>query len=90
MFVFSSEQFVALTRWREDGSPEKRRLLDLGAGDGVVTSVMAKLFDEVYVTEVSHPMKVILAERGFRQGCIREILPFFLLLGACSREARLS
>ncbi|KAL0270487.1 UNVERIFIED_CONTAM: hypothetical protein PYX00_007884 [Menopon gallinae] len=69
MFVFSSEQFLALTRWREEDAPdrsEKRRLLDLGAGDGVVTSVMAKLFDEVYVTEVSQPMKVILAEKGFR------------------------
>lgn len=67
MFVFSKRQFLNLTDWSE--SPEEcgtRRMLDLGAGDGVVTSVIAKLFKEVYATEVSQPMRWILAEKGFK------------------------
>lgn len=67
MFVFSCRQFFSLTDWKE--RPEEsdvKRLLDLGAGDGVVTSVIAKLFQEVYATEVSQPMRWILAEKGFK------------------------
>lgn len=67
MFVFSRGQFLSLTDW--DERPEEsgaKRLLDLGAGDGVVTSVIAKLFQEVYATEVSQPMRWILAEKGFK------------------------
>lgn len=64
MFVFSSEQFQRLLQihpeWRAD------RLLDLGAGDGGVTKVMAAHFSEVYVTEVSLPMKWNLQRRNYK------------------------
>ena len=64
MFVFSREQFVRLlgvsSSWRAD------RLLDLGAGDGKVTEVMAGHFDTVSATEVSAPMQRILRDKGYR------------------------
>ncbi|KAK3917897.1 putative NADH dehydrogenase [ubiquinone] flavoprotein 2, mitochondrial [Frankliniella fusca] len=61
MFVFSSEQFARLVEGRTGG-----RLLDLGAGDGAVTSQMEPFFDEVSVTEISAPMRKILARRKYR------------------------
>lgn len=42
------------------------RLLDIGAGDGNVTAVLARHFREVTATEVSVPMCARLRERGFR------------------------
>ena len=42
------------------------RLLDLGAGDGKVTSVIKQHFDEVYVTEQSPTMRWRLTNRGFK------------------------
>ncbi|KAM3859362.1 LOW QUALITY PROTEIN: protein-L-histidine N-pros-methyltransferase [Diretmus argenteus] len=64
MFVFSGKQFQKLLRvdpeWRAE------RLLDLGAGDGGVTAVMAAHFREVYTTEVSPPMKWHLQRRNYK------------------------
>jgi cyclopropane fatty-acyl-phospholipid synthase-like methyltransferase len=64
MFVYSLDQFHSLLGvtegWR--GSA----LLDLGAGDGKTTEVMAPLFSSVYVTEVSGSMRWVLARRGFQ------------------------
>ncbi|XP_071449481.1 protein-L-histidine N-pros-methyltransferase isoform X2 [Hetaerina americana] len=41
-------------------------LLDLGAGDGGITEIIAKMFKSgVYVTEISPPMKRTLAKKGF-------------------------
>ncbi|KAF5273227.1 hypothetical protein FQA39_LY07558 [Lamprigera yunnana] len=40
-------------------------LLDLGAGDGEVTACIAPLFDNVFVTEVSHTMQTLLQRRGY-------------------------
>lgn len=64
MFVYSLEQFRRLLAvaegWRGGA------LLDLGAGDGKTTEVMAPLFSNVYVTEISGPMRWILVKRGFQ------------------------
>jgi DREV methyltransferase. len=64
MFVYSMEQFrrlLAVTEGWRGGA-----LLDLGAGDGKTTEVMAPLFSNVYVTEISGPMRWILLKRGFQ------------------------
>jgi SAM-dependent methyltransferase len=42
------------------------RLLDVGAGSGDVTAILAESFDEVEVTEVSRGMRKRLERRGFR------------------------
>jgi len=47
-------------------SRPRRRLLDIGAGDGFVTSQMARSFDEVVATESSWRMARRLRQRGFR------------------------
>ncbi|KAM8876395.1 protein-L-histidine N-pros-methyltransferase isoform 2-T2 [Synchiropus picturatus] len=64
MFVFSADQFQKLLRigpeWRAE------RLLDLGAGDGGVTEVMSGHFREIYVTEVSPPMKWHLQRKNYK------------------------
>ena len=64
MFVFSREQFVRLlavsSSWRAE------RLLDIGAGDGRVTEVMAGHFAEVSATEVSGTMQKILRDKGYK------------------------
>jgi 16S rRNA A1518/A1519 N6-dimethyltransferase RsmA/KsgA/DIM1 with predicted DNA glycosylase/AP lyase activity len=59
MFVFSSEQFLKLV------PKPSGRLLDLGAGDGRVTEIMAPHFTEVMVTEVSPTMRRQLTLKGF-------------------------
>ena len=65
MFVFSNAQFQNLMGI--DGTWKARRLLDLGAGDGKVTSVMKQHFDEVHVTEQSPSMRWRLySSRGFK------------------------
>lgn len=67
MFVFSTEQFSQLY----DNLPsiksrkETSTLLDLGAGDGKVTQIMAQFFGTVHVTEVSPVMRRILSKRGY-------------------------
>ena len=63
MFVFSSEQFKTLTGIED--ACFNQTLLDLGAGDGMVTSVMAKYFRSVYVTESSSSMRYRLNQKGF-------------------------
>nr|CAD7198015.1 unnamed protein product [Timema douglasi] len=64
MFVFSGEGCRLLLGVAADWCGAT--LLDLGAGDGRTTVVMAPYFAEVFVTEVSAPMRSILAKRGFR------------------------
>ena len=46
-------------------SLRRGRLLDVGAGDGGVTAILARHFDEVHATEVSRPMAARLRERGY-------------------------
>ena len=64
MFVFSNAQFQ--TVMSVDESWNTGTLLDLGAGDGKVTSVIKHHFDEVYVTEQSPSMRWRLSGRGFK------------------------
>ena len=64
MFVFSNAQFQNLMG--VDGTWKAAHLLDLGAGDGKVTSVMKQHFDEVYVTEQSPSMRWRLSSQGFK------------------------
>ncbi|CAN8024479.1 unnamed protein product [Ixodes persulcatus] len=67
MFVFSRAQFLSLLGLSEDASgPIFSSLLDIGAGDGNVTAVLAPYFHRVDVTEVSPPMRRILQRRGYR------------------------
>lgn len=64
MFIFSQDHFSSLM---EIDSHQKRdRLLDLGAGDGMITRQMASFFNEVFVTEMSATMKWRLNEHGFK------------------------
>ncbi|VDP82182.1 unnamed protein product [Echinostoma caproni] len=63
MFVLSSKQFASLLSIEAGFQYES--LLDLGAGDGMVTQKMAVFFHHVYVTEVSRPMCWRLREHGF-------------------------
>ncbi|KAJ8042422.1 Methyltransferase-like protein 9 [Holothuria leucospilota] len=64
MFVFSETQFLHLIEkpdtWKGD------LLLDLGAGDGTITDVMAPFFTTVSATEVSRPMINRLSSKGYR------------------------
>lgn len=64
MFVFSNTQFQRIMG--VDESWKTGTLLDLGAGDGKVTSVIKHHFDEVYVTEQSPSMRWRLSGRGFK------------------------
>ncbi|CAF0857850.1 unnamed protein product, partial [Brachionus calyciflorus] len=67
MFVYSQEQFKNLidfeTRY---GGLKLNNLLDLGAGDGAVTSKMAPFFENVYTTEMSATMRWRLRQKGFK------------------------
>lgn len=64
MFVFSNAQFQTIMS--VDESWKTGTLLDLGAGDGKVTSVIKHRFDEVYVTEQSPSMRWRLSGKGFK------------------------
>ena len=63
MFVFSAEQFKTLIGI--DDACMNKSLLDLGAGDGMVTVNMAKHFRSIYVTESSSTMRMRLSQKGF-------------------------
>lgn len=63
MFVISQPQFRKLLRVDEDW--KTKTLLDLGAGDGEVTKHIEPLFEKVYATEVSNPMKGLLQKKGY-------------------------
>ncbi|XP_045192479.1 protein-L-histidine N-pros-methyltransferase-like isoform X2 [Mercenaria mercenaria] len=64
MFVFSRSQFTQLLDIDEDWKEES--LLDLGAGDGEVTKMMAPYFNHIYATETSKPMVKRLNDKGYR------------------------
>lgn len=63
MFVYSQDQFHKLMRidsdWKRDS------MIDLGAGDGKVTAVMADSFHRIYATEMSTQMQKQLLQRGY-------------------------
>lgn len=64
MFVFSQEQFKTLIDFQSEIKLEN--LLDLGAGDGQVTSKMAPFFQNVYTTEMSTTMRWRLQQKGYQ------------------------
>ena len=64
MFVISDRQFRQLFHLPDNY--RAKRMLDLGAGDGATTALLATMFDSVHVTEMSWPMKRILTSRGFK------------------------
>eukprot|EP00746_Dinoflagellata_sp_MGD_P136038 gnl/MRDRNA2_/MRDRNA2_70028_c0_seq1.p1 gnl/MRDRNA2_/MRDRNA2_70028_c0~~gnl/MRDRNA2_/MRDRNA2_70028_c0_seq1.p1 ORF type:complete len:293 (+),score=47.76 gnl/MRDRNA2_/MRDRNA2_70028_c0_seq1:109-987(+) len=68
MFVFSTEQLSSLLPPGFVATKECT-ILDIGAGDGGVSSVAAEVFQvppkQVYVTEASWPMKKQLQRRGY-------------------------
>ncbi|XP_033105106.1 methyltransferase-like protein 9 [Anneissia japonica] len=64
MFVCSSEQFRTLASI--DKNWKASSMLDLGAGDGMVTKYLAPHFQEVIVTEMSTTMQWRLQEKGYK------------------------
>ncbi|KAH7719591.1 DREV methyltransferase [Aphelenchoides avenae] len=65
MFVFSHDQLKGFLGLPDDWSPIDKAVLDLGAGDGGVTSVMGQFYNDVYATETSGVMDWRLRQRGF-------------------------
>lgn len=67
MFVFSVQQFSQLIDFENTfGGSKLKNLLDLGAGDGLVTAKMAPFFENVYATEMSYTMQWRLGQKGFK------------------------
>ncbi|XP_034937903.1 methyltransferase-like protein 9 [Chelonus insularis] len=64
MHVFSTEQFQKLMDASGFNGPWNS-VIDLGAGDGATTAHVAHLFNKVYATDVSTPMRWALAKRKF-------------------------
>lgn len=65
MFIFSNEQFRDFLNLPAEWDRRDKRLLDLGAGDGQVTSVLSEFYGTVSVTEASQVMEWRLQQRGF-------------------------
>eukprot|EP00730_Choanoeca_flexa_P018022 TRINITY_DN8737_c1_g1_i1.p1 TRINITY_DN8737_c1_g1~~TRINITY_DN8737_c1_g1_i1.p1 ORF type:complete len:330 (+),score=8.95 TRINITY_DN8737_c1_g1_i1:53-1042(+) len=65
MFILSHKQFSTLLT-RKLPLPDDGRMLDIGAGDGGVTSEFASLFDQVEVTETNPFMRWRLWYNGFK------------------------
>ncbi|XP_043527469.1 protein-L-histidine N-pros-methyltransferase isoform X4 [Frieseomelitta varia] len=64
MHVFSCEQFQKLMASSGFKGPW-HSLVDLGAGDGATTTHVAHLFEKVYATDISAPMRWALAKKKF-------------------------
>ncbi|XP_033211125.1 methyltransferase-like protein 9 isoform X3 [Belonocnema kinseyi] len=64
MHVFSREQFQKLMEVSNYKGPWNS-VLDLGAGDGAITANIAQLFEKVYTTDISAPMRWALQKRKF-------------------------
>ncbi|CAL8070403.1 unnamed protein product [Orchesella dallaii] len=64
MQVFSSDQFEKLIDFQHSNNM-MQSLLDIGAGDGSTTELMAGCFSDVYVTEMSTTMRWTLQKKGY-------------------------
>ncbi|XP_076291266.1 protein-L-histidine N-pros-methyltransferase [Lasioglossum baleicum] len=64
MHVFSCEQFQKLMDASGFSGPWDSSI-DLGAGDGATTAHIAHLFEKVYATDISAPMRWALTKRKF-------------------------
>ena len=69
-------------------------LMDLGAGDGKVTEIMAKYFGKTFVTEISPVMRKILTKKGFhvleiedwdRDGLTYDLISCLNVLDRCDK-----
>ncbi|XP_038067322.1 methyltransferase-like protein 9 [Patiria miniata] len=92
MFVFSMEQFRSLLEINADFKAD--HLLDLGAGDGKVTEIMAGHFRRVSATEVSYTMQRRLRQLGYTilgldqwAGHKYDVISCLNLLDRCERPA---
>ncbi|XP_022080464.1 methyltransferase-like protein 9 [Acanthaster planci] len=92
MFVFSKEQFRSLLEIDADFKAD--HLLDLGAGDGKVTEIMASHFRRVSATEVSYTMQRRLRQLGYTilgleqwAGHKYDVISCLNLLDRCERPA---
>ncbi|VDM47641.1 unnamed protein product [Toxocara canis] len=66
MFVFSTSQFREFMQIPPEWDESNKFMLDLGAGDGRVTSVIAQFYKNVAVTEASQIMEWRLGQRGYK------------------------
>uniref|UniRef100_A0A8R1XQ91 DREV methyltransferase n=1 Tax=Onchocerca volvulus TaxID=6282 RepID=A0A8R1XQ91_ONCVO len=66
MHLFSLNQLQEFLEIPDEWISHDKMLLDLGAGDGQITAVMARLYNIVSVTEASKVMEWRLKHRGFR------------------------
>ncbi|VDK47118.1 unnamed protein product [Anisakis simplex] len=66
MFIFSTQQFHEFMRIPDDWDEYLKYMLDLGAGDGRVTSTIANFYKHVAVTEASQVMEWRLRQRGYK------------------------
>lgn len=74
MFVLSTAQ-ARLLLGLNDGGKSSLSLLDVGAGDGGVTSRLSPLFESVEATEISWGMVLRLHLRGFRARGATDLSP---------------
>uniref|UniRef100_A0A1I7YX74 Methyltransferase-like protein 9 n=1 Tax=Steinernema glaseri TaxID=37863 RepID=A0A1I7YX74_9BILA len=65
MFLFSREQMKDFLDIPDDWIKADKMILDLGAGDGGVTSVLNEFYAKVHVTEMSKVMQWRLQQKGF-------------------------
>ncbi|KAM3729088.1 Protein-L-histidine N-pros-methyltransferase [Dirofilaria immitis] len=65
MHLFSLNQLEQFLDISTEWTSHDKKLLDLGAGDGQITAIMARLYRTVSVTEVSKVMEWRLKQRGF-------------------------
>ncbi|KAK0407445.1 hypothetical protein QR680_019199 [Steinernema hermaphroditum] len=65
MFLFSRDQMKEFLDIPDDWIKSDKMLLDLGAGDGGVTSVLSEFYPNVHATEMSKVMQWRLQQKGF-------------------------
>ncbi|VDM22804.1 unnamed protein product, partial [Wuchereria bancrofti] len=66
MHLFSLSQLQEFLDVSVEWVSHDKKLLDLGAGDGQITAIMAQLYRTVSVTEASKIMEWRLKQRGFK------------------------
>ncbi|XP_054158208.1 LOW QUALITY PROTEIN: protein-L-histidine N-pros-methyltransferase-like [Oppia nitens] len=63
--IINSQTTIGGNNNNNNDQKTERILLDIGAGDGKVTEIMAKYFDKIYTTEISSVMRKILLKKGY-------------------------
>uniref|UniRef100_A0A0N4Z1L9 Methyltransferase-like protein 9 n=1 Tax=Parastrongyloides trichosuri TaxID=131310 RepID=A0A0N4Z1L9_PARTI len=65
MHVFSTGQLYDFLQLPNDWDSSQKTVLDLGAGDGMVTKKLSVYYNNVYATEMSNVMRWRLKQKGF-------------------------